>query len=410
MNKAEGRRQDRPCARASTTRRSRSAVARSATCGSSATARNPRRVVLDGGQQAERLLRQRAPTRSRSTASWPATTRPTASSSSTPSATRSRTSSPRSAASTASTPSTPRAARCRTRRPTTTPTRASTSARRRSRPSRSARSCATSTAGATRSASRPRNMRYVTITAQPLLQQRRSGSSRTRSSRRSSRPPRTNVITDNDVFWNNFNVHAGAPFKPKTTGVVPLVPVGTGILLLGGRDQPRRGQPRLRQLPGRRRRGRGHPARQDHRRRARCSATGHRQRVRARRRGPQRPRPRLRRQRQRQLLGPEHRRAGHAAGRPGDVPGLPVRRRERVQPGRAERAARLHGRERAQGLDQAPAQGQAGRTRRSRSTRSEARARASPSPAPRSSRRRRRPPRPSRRRSRSPTTTTCRRS
>jgi hypothetical protein len=48
-------------------------------------------------------------------------------------------------------------------------------------------------------------------------------------------PAEANVITDNDVFWNNFNVHAGAPFEPKKTGVVPLVPVGTGILLLGGR-------------------------------------------------------------------------------------------------------------------------------------------------------------------------------
>jgi hypothetical protein len=37
------------------------------------------------------------------------------------------------------------------------------------------------------------------------------------------------------VFWNNFNFHAGAPFKPKASGVVPLVPIGTGILLLGGR-------------------------------------------------------------------------------------------------------------------------------------------------------------------------------
>jgi hypothetical protein len=48
-------------------------------------------------------------------------------------------------------------------------------------------------------------------------------------------PAEDNVIRGNEIFWNNFNVHAGAPFEPKQTGVVPLVPVGTGVLLLGGR-------------------------------------------------------------------------------------------------------------------------------------------------------------------------------
>jgi len=43
------------------------------------------------------------------------------------------------------------------------------------------------------------------------------------------------VIRGNEIFWNNFNFHRGAPFKLRTTGVVPLVPVGTGLLLLGGR-------------------------------------------------------------------------------------------------------------------------------------------------------------------------------
>ena len=42
-----------------------------------------------------------------------------------------------------------------------------------------------------------------------------------------------------------------------------------------------------------------------------------------------------------QLLRPEHRRREHAAGRPGGVPRVPVQRRERVQPGRADRAPRL---------------------------------------------------------------------
>jgi hypothetical protein len=48
-------------------------------------------------------------------------------------------------------------------------------------------------------------------------------------------PAEDNVITGNQIFWNNFNFHAGAPFKLKKTGVVPLVPIGTGVLLLGGK-------------------------------------------------------------------------------------------------------------------------------------------------------------------------------
>jgi len=50
-------------------------------------------------------------------------------------------------------------------------------------------------------------------------------------------PPSDNVITNNRVFWNNFNYFKGAPFKlrPSATGSVPY-PVGTGILLFGSRD------------------------------------------------------------------------------------------------------------------------------------------------------------------------------
>ena len=136
-------------------------------------------------------------------------------------------------ASTASTPSTPRAARCRTRRRTTTATRASTSGRRRSRPSRSARWSATSTSWGNPIGFSATNMRYVTIT--------RAASSTTASGivpnaldSEKFPPAEDNVITDNDIFWNNFNFHEGAPFKPKKTGVVPLVPIGTGVLLLGG--------------------------------------------------------------------------------------------------------------------------------------------------------------------------------
>jgi len=78
------------------------------------------------------------------------------------------------------------------------------------------------------------NMRYVTITRSRFFN---NGLGIVPNALDSERfpPAEDNVVTDNDVFWNNFNFHQGAPFKPKETGVVPLVPIGTGILLLGGR-------------------------------------------------------------------------------------------------------------------------------------------------------------------------------
>jgi Right handed beta helix region len=49
-------------------------------------------------------------------------------------------------------------------------------------------------------------------------------------------PAENNVITDNDIFWNNLNFHEGkAPYKVRSTGVPFLAPIGTGLLLLGGR-------------------------------------------------------------------------------------------------------------------------------------------------------------------------------
>ena len=78
------------------------------------------------------------------------------------------------------------------------------------------------------------NMRYVTITKSRFYNNAIGIVPNALESERFP-PAEANVITDNDVFWNNFNIHAGAPFKPKKSGVVPLVPVGTGILLLGGR-------------------------------------------------------------------------------------------------------------------------------------------------------------------------------
>jgi hypothetical protein len=78
------------------------------------------------------------------------------------------------------------------------------------------------------------NMRYVTITGSQFFN---NGIGIVPNALESEKfpPAEDNVITDNDIFWNNFNFHQGAPFKLKKTGVVPLVPIGTGVLLLGGR-------------------------------------------------------------------------------------------------------------------------------------------------------------------------------
>ena len=46
-------------------------------------------------------------------------------------------------------------------------------------------------------------------------------------------PPEQNVIADNDVFWNNFNYFAGAPFEVRQGAKGLAYPVGSGILLYG---------------------------------------------------------------------------------------------------------------------------------------------------------------------------------
>jgi hypothetical protein len=49
-------------------------------------------------------------------------------------------------------------------------------------------------------------------------------------------PPEDNVITDNDIYWNNFDYYKGAPFKNdrSSTSGVPF-PVGIGVFIFGGR-------------------------------------------------------------------------------------------------------------------------------------------------------------------------------
>jgi hypothetical protein len=78
------------------------------------------------------------------------------------------------------------------------------------------------------------NMRYVTITRSRFYNNAIGVVPNALDSEKFP-PAEDNVIRGNEIFWNNFNFHAGAPFEPKRTGVVPLVPVGTGLLLLGGR-------------------------------------------------------------------------------------------------------------------------------------------------------------------------------
>ena len=144
------------------------------------------------------------------------------------------------------------------------------------------------------------NMRYVTITGLALLQQRRSGIVPNALDSEKFPPAEDNIIRGNEIFWNNFNFHAGAPFKPKTSGVVAAGPGRhRASLLLGGRAQRRREEPDLRQLRRRRRGDRGHPARGEPAGARARRQHGARQRVRPRRHRPQRARPRLRRQRQR---------------------------------------------------------------------------------------------------------------
>jgi hypothetical protein len=48
-------------------------------------------------------------------------------------------------------------------------------------------------------------------------------------------PHEDNAIVDNDIFWNNFNYYAGAPFKLRQSAAGVPYPVGTGVLLFGGK-------------------------------------------------------------------------------------------------------------------------------------------------------------------------------
>ena len=79
------------------------------------------------------------------------------------------------------------------------------------------------------------NMRYVTITKSRFYNNAVGIVPNALDSEKYP-PPENNVIVDNDIFWNNFNFHDGnPPFEVRDEGTAALAPVGTGILLLGGR-------------------------------------------------------------------------------------------------------------------------------------------------------------------------------
>jgi hypothetical protein len=78
------------------------------------------------------------------------------------------------------------------------------------------------------------NMRYVTITGSRFYNNAVGVVPNALSSEKY--PPATdNVISGNEIFWNNFNYYRGAPFPLRQTEAagVPFPP-GLGLLLLGG--------------------------------------------------------------------------------------------------------------------------------------------------------------------------------
>jgi hypothetical protein len=79
------------------------------------------------------------------------------------------------------------------------------------------------------------NMRYVTITKSQWFNNGTGLAPNALDSEKYA-PDEDNVITDNDIFWNNFNYYVGAPFKRRksSVGSVPY-PVGVGVIIFGGR-------------------------------------------------------------------------------------------------------------------------------------------------------------------------------
>jgi hypothetical protein len=79
------------------------------------------------------------------------------------------------------------------------------------------------------------NMRYVTITKSRFYNNALGIAPNALDSEKYP-PAEENVIVDNDIFWNNFRFREGAPFpQPDPSSTAALVPIGTGVILLGGR-------------------------------------------------------------------------------------------------------------------------------------------------------------------------------
>ncbi len=79
------------------------------------------------------------------------------------------------------------------------------------------------------------NMRYVTITKSKFFNNATGVVPNALASQKYP-PEEDNVISDNDIYWNNFNYVAASPF-PKvnpSAGGIPY-PVGVGLLVFGGR-------------------------------------------------------------------------------------------------------------------------------------------------------------------------------
>ena len=176
------------------------------------------------------------------------------------------------------------------------------------------------------------NMRYVTIT-KSFFYNNAAGIVPNALDSEKFPPAEDNVIADNDIFWNNFNFHKGAPFEVREEGTAALVRSAPASCCSAAGATPSRTTAST--ATGGRRRGRRGPS---------CSRTTRRRATSIGnevvgnqfglgRHRPQRARARLRRQRHGNCFGGNAGRLGDDPGRRVDARRLPVRRAERVQRG-----------------------------------------------------------------------------
>ena len=96
------------------------------------------------------------------------------------------------------------------------------------------------------------NMRYVTITNSRFYNNAAGLVPNALDSEKFP-PAEDNIIRGNEIFWNNFNFHQGAPFKIRDGGQRGALPGRHRRAAVRRPPQHRRGQRDLRQLGGRRR-------------------------------------------------------------------------------------------------------------------------------------------------------------